>query len=220
MSDTNVATDVADTSSQAAAQTAAAPVVEKDIFGFDKPVDQTAAPAAVEGEQKAPAADQKTDQAPAIPDAYDFKLPEGYELSAEQNTAASELFKSLGLSNEAAQALIEFDAKRSAGYGEAQIEQARQQVAAWGEELKNDPDFGGAKFQESVATANKALTEFGTPELTTFLKESGLGSHPAVVKFFHNVGKQLGEGQLHRSNTELPAPRAADAMFGHLFNEQ
>ena len=219
MTDTNAAPAVADTAQQAAEQPATAPAAEKDIFGFDKPAEPQAA--AAEGEQKPPAAtDQKTDQAPAVPDAYAFTLPEGYALSDEQSTAATELFKSLGLSQEAAQKLIEFDAQRAAGFGDAQIEQARQQVAAWGEELKNDPDFGGAKFQESVAVANKALTEFGTPELTTFLKESGLGSHPAVVKFFHNVGKQLGEGQLHRSNTELPAPRAQDAMFGHLFNEQ
>ena len=218
MTDTNAAPAVADTTQQAITQAPAAGVAEKDIFGFDKPADLQAP--AVESEQKAPVeAEQKTDQTPAVPDAYEFTLPEGYAMSDEQSAAATELFKSLGLSQSAAQALLEFDAQRAAITGEAQMEQARQQVQAWGEELKNDPDFGGAKFQESVAVSNKALTEFGTPELSTFLKESGLGSHPAVVKFFHNVGKQLGEGQLHRSNTELPAPRAQDAMFGHLFNE-
>ncbi len=36
------------------------------------------------------------------------------------------------------------------------------------------------------------------------LSESGLGTHPEVVRFFHKVGKELGEGKLHRTTTEVP----------------
>ncbi|MNE80633.1 hypothetical protein D3C80_1772220 [compost metagenome] len=119
------------------------------------------------------------------------------------------MLKELNLTQEQADKLVAFDAQRQLAAAEAGQQQAvefrNKQVGEWETALRNDAAFGGANFDANVDTAQKALADFGTPELTTMLKESGLGSHPEVVRFFHKVGQQLAEGKLHRTSTEVPA---------------
>ncbi|ASA30041.1 peptidase [Pseudomonas aeruginosa] len=163
--------------------------------------------AAEQGQQQQAQAQQQ-EQKPAVPDAYKFALPEGYDFSAEAQAEWSGVFKELGLTQEQASKLVEMDAKRQASGAQASeqaaIEYRNQQVSKWESELKQDAAFGGANFEANVGIAQKALADYGTPELTAMLKESGLGSHPEVVRFFHRVGQQLAEGKLHRTTTEVP----------------
>lgn len=156
---------------------------------------------------------QETQEAakPSVPEKYEFaNLPEGYKLDDAALGEWSGVFKELNLTQEQAQKLVEMDAKRftAANSPEAQqkaaIESRNQQVAQWETELKQDKDLGGANFEANVGVAQKAMAEFGTPELRTMLEQSGLGTHPEVVRFFHKVGKELGEGSLHRTTTEQP----------------
>lgn len=163
--------------------------------------------------QQAPEGDKPA--APAIPEKYEFKgLPEGYTLDEAQIGEWSGVFKELGLSQEQAQKLVEMDAKRftAANSPEAQqaaaLAQRNQQVSQWEASLKQDPDLGGAKFDATVETAQKAMASFGSPQLKEMLAESGLGSHPEVVRFFAKVGKELSEGQLHRTTTEQPSEQS------------
>ncbi|MFK1042627.1 hypothetical protein ACIUV2_27010 [Pseudomonas aeruginosa] len=163
--------------------------------------------AAEQGQQQQAQAQQQ-EQKPAVPDAYKFALPEGYDFSAEAQAEWSGVFKELGLTQEQASKLVEMDAKRQASGAQASeqaaIEYRNQQVSKWESELKQDATFGGANFEANVGIAQKALADYGTPELTAMLKESGLGSHPEVVRFFYRVGQQLAEGKLHRTTTEVP----------------
>jgi len=154
------------------------------------------------GEDQSKADDQASK--PVVPEKYTFdNLPDGYKLD---ETAASEwsgAFKELGFTQDQVNKLVEMDAKRQQGMVQAyqqQMQQHRQQqLGEWLGELKADAEFGGAKFESNVAVAQKALGEFGTPELSKYLAETGLGSHPEVVRLFHRIGHQLAEGQLSRS---------------------
>ncbi|KAF1071395.1 MAG: hypothetical protein GAK45_00523 [Pseudomonas citronellolis] len=170
-------------------------------------------------EQQTAATDQGQQQAqqdqqakaPVIPEAYAFSnLPEGYSISEEQLAAFSPVLKDLGLTQEQADKLVGFDAQRSLAAQEAGQQQAiefrNKQVGEWESSLRNDATFGGASFDANIATAKQALADFGTPELAAMLSDSGLGSHPEVVRFFHKVGQQLAEGKLHRTTTEIPKP--------------
>ncbi|HCF9147872.1 TPA: hypothetical protein NI581_001244 [Pseudomonas aeruginosa] len=173
---------------------------------------------AVEQGQQQQAQAKQQEQKPAVPDAYKFALPEGYDFSAEAQAEWSGVFKELGLTQEQASKLVEMDAKRQASGAQASeqaaIEYRNQQVSKWESELKQDAAFGGANFEANVGIAQKALADYGTPELTAMLKESGLGSHPEVVRFFHRVGQQLAEGKLHRTTTEVPTERSlAERMY-------
>ncbi|WP_319089844.1 hypothetical protein [Pseudomonas aeruginosa] len=164
---------------------------------------------AVEQGQQQQTQAQQQEQKPAVPDAYKFEsLPEGYDFSAEAQAEWSGVFKELGLTQEQASKLVEMDAKRQASGAQASeqaaIEFRNQQVSKWESELKQDAAFGGANFEANVTVAKQFLADYGTPELSAFLAESGLGSHPEVVRLFHKAGKELGEGKLHRTTTEVP----------------
>ena len=159
--------------------------------------------------QQPPAQAPAEPPAPVVPEAYAFaNLPDGYSISEEQLAALSPVLKELGLTQEQADKLVAFDAQRTLQAQEASQQQAvefrNKQVGEWETALRNDATFGGANFDANVAVAQQALAAYGTPELSAMLSESGLGTHPEVVRFFHKVGKELGEGQLHRTTTEVP----------------
>lgn len=184
------------------------------------PIPAPAAPAPVEGGQQQPAAETEATK-PAVPEQYTFSdLPEGYALDESSLTEWSGVFKELGLTQEQAQKLVAMDAKRQLAANSpeaaqaAAVESRNQQVTQWESALKADKELGGSNFESVVGIAKEAQAQFGTPELKAMLAESGLGSHPEVVRFFHKVGKQLSEGQLHRTTSEQPAERSlAERMY-------
>ncbi|WP_225786063.1 hypothetical protein [Pseudomonas sp. Marseille-P9655] len=154
-------------------------------------------------------------QKPVVPEAYAFKdLPEGYAMTDEQLAEVSPLFKELGLTQEQANKLVAFDAKRALAAEQAGLEQRQGLVTGWEKSLREDAAFGGANFDANVGVAQKALAQFGTPELSTMLKESGLGSHPEVVRLFHRIGQQLAEGQLHSGSGNNTRKSDAEVFYG------
>ncbi|MBD1601983.1 hypothetical protein [Pseudomonas typographi] len=209
-------TDAVDTATTTASGTESATSQAATTEQQTAATDQSQQQAAQSTEQSAEA-----QQAPAIPEKYEFSnLPEGYTLDEAALGEWSGVFKELGLTQEQAQKLVEMDAKRytAANSPEAQLQAAiearNSHVAQWETAVKQDKELGGAKLAESRSIAQKALADFGTPELSAMLKESGLGSHPEVVRFFHKVGKELSEGKLHRAATDVPAERSiAERMY-------
>nr|DAS05756.1 MAG TPA: putative protease [Caudoviricetes sp.] len=74
-------------------------------------------------------------------------------------------------------------------YGQVKHE---QQVQAWEEASRNDPDFGGEKLQENLAIANRALEAYdpnGT--IRAMLTETGYGNHPDLIRFMLAIGRDL-----------------------------
>lgn len=175
----------------------------------DEPSDPAAAPEKPDSQ----------DAAPQAPEAYKFEnLPEGYTLDEAAAAEWSTTFKDLGLSQEQVDKLVAADAKRSSAQSEAMQQQIadahRQQVGEWIAQVKADPEIGGAKFAENVEIARNAIKAYGSPELSQLLKDTGLGSHPALLKAFHKAGLELGEGKLHRTTTDVPAERSlAERMY-------
>jgi hypothetical protein len=178
------------------------------------PPAQEPAPAATPPAEPA-ATDKPADDKPqGAPEKYEFKYPQGYQVDETALGEYSAAFKELGLTNEQAQRLVDMDAKRSTSSTEAAVAAHKQQVETWVGELKSDPEFGGAKFEANVGIANSALAAFGSPELTQFFKETGLGNHPLLVKAFHKIGTQLGEGSIHKTTSNQPAERSiAERMY-------
>ena len=170
-----------------------------------------------EGQQQGQKQEGEGEQAqkPVVPEAYAFKdLPEGYAMSEQQLAEVSPLFKELGLTQEQADKLVAFDAKRALAAEQAGLEQRQGLVTGWEKSLREDAAFGGANFDANVGVAQKALAQFGTPELSTMLKESGLGSHPEVVRLFHRIGQQLAEGQLHSGSGNNTRKSNEEVFYG------
>jgi hypothetical protein len=135
--------------------------------------------------------------AEGAPEAYaDFTLPEGYQLNEAMHGNFQEVARSLNLSQEQAQQIIDLDAQRAQGDADAAKAAWDNQLAEWKSEVQNDEVLGKANYEQSMATANKAIDAFGSPELRAFLDESGLGTHPELLKAFHKVGSAISEDTL------------------------
>lgn len=139
----------------------------------------------------APTEGTKAPTEPAVPEAYDLKMPEGVELdkaAAEEFTA---LAKELKLDQTNAQKFADLGAKMA----QRQAEAHANLVESWTEASKTDKEFGGEKFSENLATAQKAMATFGSPQLKALMDSTGMGNHPDVIRAFYNVGKAISEGR-------------------------
>jgi hypothetical protein len=154
-----------------------------------------AAPAAEGKATGVEAAGEDTDSGSQTPpDTYaDFVMPEGIELDSALLTEATPLFKELGLTQEQAQKLVDFQAKQVKAGSESQVGAFNQLMNDWREQSKNDKEFGGDKFEESISVARTAIDKFGTPGLKQLLEEHGVGNHPEVIRFMVKVGKLTAE---------------------------
>ncbi len=131
-----------------------------------------------------------TTAAPVVPEKYEFKAPEGTEYDPEILEAFSGAARKGGLSQEAAQKLIEEMAPALAA---RQVDQVQAIHKEWLASSSSDKEFGGDKLQENLGVARKALDSFGTPELRTMLDETGLGNHPEVIRLLYRAGKAISE---------------------------
>lgn len=146
---------------------------------------------------------------PVAPEKYEFTPPEGQELDANALAVFEPIAKELGLSQEQAQKLVDI-------YPQIQQQQAEawsKQVSDWGEQVKADKEIGGDKFNASVGAAQRALDQFGNTELREYLNASGLGNHPALVRFCAKVGKAMAEDTFVVPN-QGGQRSAADILYG------
>lgn len=177
------------------------------------PAAEGAAPAAAEQTpQEAPAAETKPaqDKAPAeqqakevaVPEKYEFKLPEGKALDDSLAQSFSERAKELKLTQDGAQKLVDLYVAQQ----EQQVAAFNKQRADWRAEFQKDP-----KHPELLDNAKKAL-RLASPEERAFLADSYLGDHPLVLRYLAKVGaltredtlaEGAGAGRTQRSAAEI-----------------
>src|SRR5690554_3998321 len=155
-----------------------------------------------EGEGKDTEADGKPADAGAPTEYADFTLPEGTEIDADVMTEFKGLAKELGITQEAAQKLIDLQASMEQKRAETLQQMVADQSQQWANQVKNDPEIGGENYDQSVALAVKTIETFGSPKLRTLLNDSGLGNHPELVKFCHRIGKAISEDKLVMGGTQ------------------
>ena len=152
---------------------------------------------------------------PAVPEVYEFKTPEGVTLDKAQVEAFTPLAKELGLTQDQAQKLVDLQLAQTTAAQTAQQAAWQQTVDAWAAETRADKEIGGAQFDANIGAAAKAIDKFGSPALRQALDTSGMGNHPAFVKFCVAVGKQMSEGTFASGNAGSGgAPKtAAEILF-------
>lgn len=98
-------------------------------------------------------------------------------------------------------------AKVNATTMERQIEQQKsQQRATWHKELKEDPVFGGDKFQFHLSRAEKVLSEF-MPELKKELTDAKQMLRPSVMRGLAKIADQLYSSEaLVQGDPVVPTP--------------
>ncbi|HAS0837772.1 peptidase [Enterobacter hormaechei] len=142
-------------------------------------------------------AEEKEQKQEGAPEKYEFKPAEGQEL----DTAALEQFepiaRELNLTNEQAQKMVDlYGTKIMPMVQKQQAEAWQKQTEGWAETVKADKEIGGDKLTANLSAAQRALEQFGDPELKEYLDSTGLGNHPALVKAFIKVGKAMSEDKV------------------------
>lgn len=149
------------------------------------------------------------------PETYEWKAPEGFE--GELDSAAIEQFepiaKELGLTQEQADKMVALHADSLQRAQQQARDNWAQQQEAWENDLRNDPDFGGAKFDENVGAAMKAVEKFGTPGLKEALESTGMGNHPELVRTFAEIGKAISEDKIVMGNQSQGERSMAERLY-------
>lgn len=171
----------------------------------------------------APADDgKKTEDAPAAPEKYELKAPEGQDFDAEAFGAVEPVLRELNLPNEAAQKLVDAYAGQVLPVLQQRADAAIAQRAAdqskeWNDAFTADPEIGGAKKEETLTFAAKAFDHYGLKKgegLRQLLDESGLGNHPDVIRFVSKVGRDLGEAGFERGSPTPTSLSDAETFYG------
>ncbi|HHH4559590.1 TPA: peptidase [Enterobacter roggenkampii] len=180
------------------------PGAEGDKPQEDKPVD---------GDKPAEKPGDKEQKQEGAPEKYEFQAAEGVELDTEALKDFEPVARDLNLTNEQAQKLVDAYPKILAGVQQRQEEAWQAQTEQWAADVKADKEIGGDKLTANLIAAQRALDQFGTPELKEYLNTTGLGNHPDLVKTFVKIGKAMSEdGMVDGSNQGQRS--AAEVLYG------
>lgn len=106
-----------------------------------------------------------------------------------------------GLTKGQAEQLFGEYAQRHGEYFAAMEQQREQAMVAAMTELQKDPEWSGEKMKVNLGVVEKVLATFGTPELKQWFDATGQGNNALIIKFFHKVGKAMGEDNLITGGT-------------------
>ncbi|MEX9782748.1 peptidase [Providencia manganoxydans] len=147
----------------------------------------------------------------AAPEKYEFTAGEGQELDKEAVSAFEPIARELGLSNEQAQKIVDvYGSTIMPQLVKQQADAWQKQVTDWAESVQADKELSSV---ESIGNAQKAMEQFGTPELKEYLNETGLGNHPELIRIFSKIGKSMSEDGFVNGSSEN-ARSTADVLFG------
>ncbi|HEE9834080.1 TPA: peptidase [Citrobacter freundii] len=155
--------------------------------------------------------DQKQEGAP---EKYEFKPAEGQELDAAALEQFEPIARELNLTNEQAQKMVDlYGTKIMPMVQQQQVEAWQETTEQWAADVKADKEIGGDKLTGNLSAAQRALAQFGTPELKEYLEGTGLGNHPELVKAFVKIGKAMSEDGMV-TGKESGQRSAAEVLYG------
>jgi hypothetical protein len=118
---------------------------------------------------------------------YDFKEVIGEnKIDPARLEKYQKVFHEAGLSNSQGARLLQVALEEASSA--FNVEDTIKALATGDEKHKG----WGEKVEEMIGLAKLPLSKFDTDgEVTAFLEETGLGNHPAIIRFLHNIGTQL-----------------------------
>lgn len=195
----------------------ATPVTE--VKPTDAPVKTDAAPIdAKPVDVVAVVADAKpADIAPIAPEKYEFTRSDDSRLSDAHVEAIEALAKDLKLPQDQATKLLGVQESAMALYEDTAIEQFQARLKAGDQELKDDPEFGGAKYAATISANSEVLKRYDIGgKLGEKLKASGYDQDPDLRRMFARIAKATQEDQgIHgKSQTTSSNKSRAERMYG------
>ena len=138
----------------------------------------------------------KCPTAPAVPEKYDFKAPEGQSLDAALVEKATPIFKELGLSQDAAQKLVDFYNDQA----QATTKLVNDMRAEWREATNKLPEVAEKGSDAATALMGRAKATLfendpkGQKAFDDAMNLTGAGDHPDIVRAWLRVAARITEG--------------------------
>ncbi len=127
------------------------------------------------------------------------KLPEGFQIDAELGNEFVSLANEIKLTPEAAQKLVDLQAKTltklASEMGSKAFDQTKEQ---WDQQLAADPEFSGPNRKQVEANIARTLKVVGgknEEKIRQAFDLTGAGSHPDIVRFMRDVAKIVNESK-------------------------
>jgi len=159
--------------------------------------------------------EKEEDKPEGAPEAYeDFRVEEGIALNPELVEEFKGFAKEANLPQDKAQGMVDMAVKLSKDWHDKAVSAFAETREGWRTATKTDPEIGGAKLNEVLSGAKAVRDAFGSPGLTEVLNQFGLGDHPEVVRFFHNVRQAVSEDKLVKDGKPTADRTAAEVLFG------
>lgn len=161
-------------------------------------------------------------KAAAAPVYTDFTIPKEVGIDPALMEKAKATFAAQGLSQEQAQAVVDFYsgdvAKIITEAAAKPYDLWRDTQAKWQEDIKADAEIGGAKMQAAMANGARAIDLFSTKDEAIALRQAlaftGATNNPAIARFFARVGARISDGKFVPGNAPTTAPKtAAEVLF-------
>ena len=163
---------------------------------------------------------------PQVPDTYDFK-----DADPTVVEKATPVFKELGLSQEAAQKLVDLYNTQAKTSADAMVKQVNDMRTGWRDTIAKDPEMGPKldAMKADIGRAKSTLFENDTKGLAAFneaMDLTGAGDHPDIVHAWYRMAQRINEGT-HVSGrgpseagqsapNKAAKPSAAQAMYPNL----
>jgi hypothetical protein len=166
-------------------------------------------------------AGDESNQSEGAPDSYEFTAPEGMEMDQGLADSVTPIFKELNLNQEQAGKLSAAYADHMKAQAEASQAAFSEQLETWKTELKNDQDFGGDKFEENAGAVSgflhKTVPADLKDDLLGMLNSTGVGNHPALVKYVHHLSKQFPTGEDNPASSGANPPSRTTSVEERMY---
>jgi hypothetical protein len=146
---------------------------------------------------------------------YELKLPEGSPLAAEDLERIATFAKEHGLSDKAAQAVVDRESKLLTEHADSQKKVFESETADWEKRSKEDKEFGGDNLKSNTELAKRVIQRYGSEALVKGLEATRFGNHPELIRMLVRIGKAMTDDQLVQPGKGSAAKKEmADIFYG------
>lgn len=171
-----------------------------------------------------------TEPAEAPKEYADYTVPEGFALDPEVKKEVDTLFRSMNLTQEQAQSLVDFYTAKTTEAFQQPYQAYAEMTNTWLKEAQDHPDLRGklGPGQEVNVRIARALESLGDPKLVSDFRSlmdlSGTGNNQAFIRVIDKLAQRAVEGTAVNGRGpaavtapgESTRPSPAQALYPHL----
>lgn len=156
------------------------------------------------------------------PEALTPLIPDGFEVTPEQSSAIVDIVnQAKGDPGKIVGGLLSYYTKVSEQVGAQLAEQFNKTQTDWQNEMKADPTYGGAKFNENLAVAKETAARLGGNEFLELLRITGAGNSVHMLRFLMKAAEFMPKEGTPAGGRPAAQPKSlGDRLFGSPPNQQ